>query len=174
MSSGAPFSLLEIVQAYPLQHKGLGHLAALYLLYLLFARYYLSYHKTIYYLQFQCLQRKPYWKPLIISFYSSLGSTLLLIESTTIDPLHLWVIRGPPESALCRRERHEQRIGPLRQLWVSSLDGDDRVNYAPFSPLHTPVEGIRPDLWPAVSREKMSLPLSCLYLERMREWREQP
>ena len=60
VSSGAPLSLLEIVQAYPLLHKGLGHLAALYLLYLLVARYYLSYHKTIYYLQFQCLQRKPY------------------------------------------------------------------------------------------------------------------
>ena len=36
VSSGAPLSLLEIVQAYPLLHKGLGHLAALYLLYLLF------------------------------------------------------------------------------------------------------------------------------------------
>ena len=35
VSSGAPSSLLEIVQAYPLLHKGLGHLAALYLLYLL-------------------------------------------------------------------------------------------------------------------------------------------
>ena len=59
VSSGAP-SLLEFVQAYPLLHKGLGHLVALYLLYLLFARYYLSYHKTIYHLLFQCLQRKPY------------------------------------------------------------------------------------------------------------------
>ena len=29
VSSGAPLSLLEIVQAYPLLHKGLGHLAAL-------------------------------------------------------------------------------------------------------------------------------------------------
>ena len=57
VSSGAPSSLLEFVQAYPLLHKGLGHLAALYLL---FARYYLSYHKTIYHLLFQCLQRKPY------------------------------------------------------------------------------------------------------------------
>ena len=57
MSSGAPSSLLEFVQAYPLLHKGLGHLAALYLL---FAHYYLSYHKTIYHLLFQCLQRKPY------------------------------------------------------------------------------------------------------------------
>ena len=36
VSSGAPSSLLEFVQAYPLLHKGLGHLAALYLLYLLF------------------------------------------------------------------------------------------------------------------------------------------
>ena len=35
VSSGDPFSLLEIVQAYPLLHKGLGHHAALYLLYLL-------------------------------------------------------------------------------------------------------------------------------------------
>ena len=52
VSSGAPFSLLEIVQAYPFLHKGLGHLAALYLL---VTRYYLSYHKTIYYLQFQYL-----------------------------------------------------------------------------------------------------------------------
>ena len=35
VSSGALSSLLEFVQAYPLLHKGLGHLAALYLLYLL-------------------------------------------------------------------------------------------------------------------------------------------
>ncbi len=55
MSSGAPFSLLEIVQAYSLLHKGLGHLAALYLLSLLVTRYILSYHKTIYYLQFSAL-----------------------------------------------------------------------------------------------------------------------
>ena len=55
-------------------------------------------------------------------------------------------VGGPPEPALCRREQHGQRIGPLRQLWVSSLGGDDRVNDAPFSPLHTPAEGIRPDM----------------------------
>ena len=39
VSSGAPFSLLEIVQAYPLLPKGLVHLAALYLLYLLVTIY---------------------------------------------------------------------------------------------------------------------------------------
>ena len=72
--------------------KGLGHLAALYLLLLLVARYKLSYHKTICYHLFQYLHRIPCWKPLIISFCSSLGSTLLLIERTTIDPLYLWVI----------------------------------------------------------------------------------
>ena len=60
VSSGAHLLLLEIVQAYPLLHKGLGHLAALCLLYLFVTRYYLFYHKTIYHLQFQCLQRKPY------------------------------------------------------------------------------------------------------------------
>ena len=47
VSSGAPSSLLEFVHAYPLLHKGLGHLAALYLLMLLVAHYKLSYHKTI-------------------------------------------------------------------------------------------------------------------------------
>ena len=35
VSSGAPSLLLEFVQAYPLLHKGLGHLVAPYLLYLL-------------------------------------------------------------------------------------------------------------------------------------------
>ena len=60
VSSGAPSSLLEFVQSYPLLHKGLGHLAAPYLLCLHVTCYYLSYHKTIYHLLFQCLQRKPY------------------------------------------------------------------------------------------------------------------
>ena len=55
-------------------------------------------------------------------------------------------VGGPPESAPCRRERHGQRIGPLGQLWVSSLGSDDRMNDAPFIPLHTPTKGIRPDL----------------------------
>ena len=41
VSSGAPLSLLEIVQAYSLLHKGLGHLAAPYLLCLLVTRYYI-------------------------------------------------------------------------------------------------------------------------------------
>ena len=93
VSSGALSSLLELVQAYPLLQKGLVHRATLYLLLLLVARYKLSHHKTICYHLFQYLQRIPCWKPLIISFCSSLGSTLLLIERTTIDPLHLWVIK---------------------------------------------------------------------------------
>ena len=93
VSSGALYIIQEFVHACPLLQKGLGHLTALYLLLLLVTRYKLSYHKTICYLLFQCLQRIPCWKPLIISFCSSLGSTLLLIERTTIDPLYLWVIK---------------------------------------------------------------------------------
>ena len=79
-SSGALFLLSEFVPACPLLQKGLGHLAAPYLLLLLVARYNLSYHKTICYHLFQYLQRIPCWKLLIISFCSSLGSTLLLIK----------------------------------------------------------------------------------------------
>ena len=92
VSSGALLSLLENVQAYPLLHKGLGHLAALYLLYLLVTRYYLSYHKTIYHLQFQCLQ-----KTLLKTAYHFL---LLLVGFDTLTyrkdydrSLHLWVMK---------------------------------------------------------------------------------
>jgi hypothetical protein len=74
--------------------KGLGYLAAYYLPLPLLARYKLSCYQTICYRQFQCLQTLPCWKPLVISFCSSLGLTLLLIKRTTIDPLYLWVIKA--------------------------------------------------------------------------------
>ena len=73
--------------------KGLGYLAAPLLPLLLIGRYKLSCYQTIGYLQFQCLQKIHCWKPLVISFCSSLGSTLLLIERNMIDPLYLWVIK---------------------------------------------------------------------------------
>ena len=93
---GSAFPIIRVCSGLSFATKGLGHLAALYLLLLLVARYKLSYHKTICYHLFQYLQRIPCWKPLIISFCSSLGSTLLLIERTTINPLYLWVITGDP------------------------------------------------------------------------------
>jgi hypothetical protein len=43
-------------------------------------------------------------------------------------------IGGPPELSLIQRERNRLPIGTRRQLWVSSLAADDRVNAAP-SPL---------------------------------------
>ena len=89
---GSAFPIIRVCSGLSFATKGLGHLSALYLLLLLVARYNLSYYKTICYLLFQYLQRVPCWKPLIISLCSSLGSTLLLIERTTIDPLYLWVI----------------------------------------------------------------------------------
>ena len=90
---GSAFPIIRVCSGLSFVTKGLGHLAALYLLLLLVARYNLSYHQTICYHLFQYLQRIPCWEPLIISFCSSLGSTLLLIERTTIDPLYLWVIK---------------------------------------------------------------------------------
>ena len=95
---GSVFPIIRVCSGLSFATKGFGHLAALYLLLLLVARYNLSYHKTICYHLFQYLQRIPCWKPLIISFCSSLGSTLLLIKRTTIDPLHLWVISRSQQS----------------------------------------------------------------------------
>ena len=74
--------------------KGLSYLAAYYLPLPLRARYKLSCYQIICYLQFQRLQTLPCWKPLVISFCSSLGLTLLLIEKATIDPIYLWVIKA--------------------------------------------------------------------------------
>ena len=60
--------------------KGLGYLAAYLFLLSLLARYKLSCYQTTRYLQFQHSHTLPYWKLLVISFCSSLGLTLLLIE----------------------------------------------------------------------------------------------
>src|SRR3989337_343957 len=60
--------------------KGLGYLTALYLSSPLLARYKLSCYPTTCYRLFQCLQKIPCSKPLVISFCSSLGLTILLIE----------------------------------------------------------------------------------------------
>ena len=76
-------SLSRLVLCYKKDWATLLHL--IYFCYLLLVT---NYHL------FQYLQRIPCWKALIISFCSSLGSTLLLIDRTTIDPLYLWVITG--------------------------------------------------------------------------------
>ena len=74
--------------------KGLGHL--LLLSYPVYFAYLLPFCRlnqkplNIYLSVFAAF---PYPKSLVNTFCSSLGSTLLLIENTTIDPLHLWVIR---------------------------------------------------------------------------------
>ena len=67
--------------------KWLGYLAAYFLQLSLLARYKLPSYQTTRYLQFQRLQTLPYWKLLVISFCSSLGSTLLLIEKSTWSPI---------------------------------------------------------------------------------------
>ena len=55
--------------------------------YLLLFACYVSPHYTITcYRYFQCLQLLPCWNPLIRAFFSSLGSTLLLIKRTRLIP----------------------------------------------------------------------------------------
>ena len=92
VSLGSPLPLLEFVQAYPLLHKGLGHLAALYLLYLLFlVTIYLITKLSITYYFSACRENLTENR---LSFPSApRWATLLLIERTMIDPLHLWVIK---------------------------------------------------------------------------------
>ena len=57
-------------------------------------------------------------KPLIISFCSSLGSTLLLIKRTTIDLLHLWVIMAHLFITITESDgtvKHSQKGGTVMQ-----------------------------------------------------------
>ena len=86
--------------------KGLGDLAAPYLP--LLARYKLSCYQTTCYLQFQCLQKLPCWKALVISFCSSLGSTLLLIEGLRLIPYTCG-------SSTLRKKHHIVRPSPGRR-----------------------------------------------------------
>jgi hypothetical protein len=57
-------------------------------------------------------------KPLINTFCSSLGSTLLFIESTTIHPLYLWVIRRAQPTRRSSRTSLKQ----ARTVCVSTLE----------------------------------------------------
>jgi hypothetical protein len=98
-------SLLETVPACPLPQKDwatLLHTCHRHR-YLLVTKHFATKHLL---LLFQCLQKLPCWNPLVISFCSSLGSTLLLIERTTIDPLYLWVIK----TLFWRRYRGVKRL----------------------------------------------------------------
>ena len=124
---GSTFPIIRVCLGLSFVTKRIGHLGALYLLLLLVARYNLSYHKTICYHLFQYLQRIPCWKPLIISFCSSLGSKLLLIERTTIDPQYLWVIIRPE---VCGREL----IAHLRFVRMCSpFLNSNGIYYSPFT-----------------------------------------
>src|SRR4051794_21715486 len=81
---------------YPLCSKGLGHLLHLAIIY--FTCFYLlvAYSRKPIKSFLSVLAVIPCLRSLVITFCSSLGSTLLLIEKDTIDPLHLWVIRCFP------------------------------------------------------------------------------
>ena len=90
---GSAFLYIRVCPGLSFATKRIGPPSCTLFTLLLVTRYKLSYHKTICYHLFQYLQRIPCWKPLIISFCSSLGLTLLLIKRTAVDPLYLWVIK---------------------------------------------------------------------------------
>ena len=78
----------------PFASKGLGYLSALLLLLSLLACYKLSCYQTTPLLTILAPADITLLKTTVISFCSLLGSTLLLIEKATIDPIYLWVING--------------------------------------------------------------------------------
>jgi hypothetical protein len=83
--SRTPCSILETVPACPLPQKDwatLLHTCHRHR-YLLVTKHFATKHLLP---LFQCLQKLPCWNLLVISFCSSLGSTFLLIERTTIEP----------------------------------------------------------------------------------------
>ena len=90
---GSAFLYIRVCLGLSFATKWIGPPCCTLFTFVLVSHYKLSYHKTIGYHLFQYLQRIPCLKPLIISSCSSLGSTLLLIERTMIDPLYLWVIK---------------------------------------------------------------------------------
>ena len=90
---GSAFPYIRVCPGLSFATKRIGPPCCTLFTFLLVACYKLSYHKTICCHLFQYLERIPCWKPLIISFFSPLGSTVLLIKRTTIDHLYLWVIK---------------------------------------------------------------------------------
>ena len=79
--------------AYPLFSKGSVHLLHLAIIY--FTCFYLliAYYIKLIKSYLSVLVVIPCSRSLVITFFSSLGSTLLLMEKAVANPLHLWVIR---------------------------------------------------------------------------------
>src|SRR3954465_14854634 len=88
------FSLYKFDSStYPLCLKGLGHLLHLSTIYFPCFYFLVAYTQKPIQSYLSVLAVIPCPRSLVITFYSSLGSTLLLIEKATIDHLHLWVIK---------------------------------------------------------------------------------
>jgi ABC-type uncharacterized transport system permease subunit len=84
--------IISTQPACPLLKKGLGHLLQFLLLSFIYSHFIYSYYQIPLKTCLLVFTVNPLSKPLINSFCSSLGSTLLFIKSTTIHPLYLWVI----------------------------------------------------------------------------------
>ena len=132
---GSAFLYIRICPGLSFATKRIGPpCCTLFTLFTCYSLLFILSQNYLYHLQFQCLHRKPYWKPLIISFCSSLGSTLLLIERTTIDPLYLWVIkdrgglwwRGAPHTAKRSTDQLVYPWGALSPVYKGVEEGEGR------------------------------------------------
>jgi hypothetical protein len=87
--------IISTQPACPLLKKGLGHLLQLLLLSYIYSHFIYSYCQLPLKTCLLVFTVNSWSKALINTFCSSLGSTLLFIESTTTHPLYLWVISAP-------------------------------------------------------------------------------
>jgi hypothetical protein len=98
--------------------KGLGHLLQLLLLSFIYSHFIYLHYQILLKTRLLIFTVKPWSKPLVNTFCSSLGSTLLFIESTTIHPLYLWVINDTRLYCFVW-QNHTARLQILNCLFVS-------------------------------------------------------
>jgi hypothetical protein len=87
--------IISYTTGCPLLKKGLGHLLQLLLLSFIYSHFIYLHYQIPLKTRLLIFTVKPWSKPLVNTFCSSLDSTLLFIESTMIHPLYLWVITYP-------------------------------------------------------------------------------
>jgi hypothetical protein len=81
--------------------KGSSHLLQLLLLSFIYSHFIYLHYQIPLKTRLLIFTVNPWSKPLVNTFCSSLGSTLLFIKSTTIHPLYLWVINDPAYHCMC-------------------------------------------------------------------------
>jgi hypothetical protein len=135
--------------------EGLGHLQQLLLLSFIYSYFIYLHYQIPLKTRLLVFTVNPWSKPLVNTFCSSLGSTLLFIESTTIHPLYLWVISrhgrelldtpaSLPRVAERRLRRRSEPCARRRGGWISPGSSGSQWHTPPFpsraDPRQRPIE----------------------------------